>query len=51
MSETAPAMPNRERFKAICRGERPGDVSIVDWFHRSWGDTIENWIEQGAPEE
>ncbi|MDP6708601.1 MAG: uroporphyrinogen decarboxylase family protein [Alphaproteobacteria bacterium] len=36
---------------AICRGERPGDVSLIDWFHRSWGDTIENWIAEGAPEE
>jgi hypothetical protein len=45
------AISKRERFKAICRGERPGDVSIVDWFHRGWPDTIEAWIKQGAPEE
>ena len=44
------AISKRERFKAICRGERPGDVSIVDWFHRGWPDTIETWIKQGAPE-
>ncbi len=44
-------MPNRERFRAICRGERPGDFAIMDWFHRCWAETIEGWIEQGAPEE
>jgi len=44
-------MPSRERFLAICRGERPGDFEIMDWFHRSWAETIDTWIEQGAPEE
>jgi uroporphyrinogen decarboxylase len=44
-------MPNRERFLALCRGERPGDFAVMDWFHRCWADTIEAWIEQGAPEE
>jgi len=43
-------MPNRERFKAICRGERPGDFMVMDWFHRCWADTLEEWIKQGAPE-
>ncbi|MDP6269714.1 MAG: hypothetical protein QF398_04920, partial [Alphaproteobacteria bacterium] len=51
MNDAAPAMPNRERFKAICRGERDGDVSLIDWFHRSWLETIDNWIDEGAPPE
>jgi uroporphyrinogen decarboxylase len=44
-------MPNRERFLAICRGERPGDVSIIDWFNEPWTETPEVWVKQGAPEE
>jgi len=40
----------RERFKAICRGERPGDFLVMDWLHRCWSDTIDEWIKQGAPE-
>ena len=44
-------MPNRERFLAICRNERPGDFAIMDWFHRCWPDTIERWIGEGAPED
>ena len=43
-------MTNRERFKAICRGERPGDFMVMDWFHRCWADTLDEWIKQGAPE-
>ena len=50
MNQSIP-MPNRERFRAICLGERPGDVAIMDWFHRGWPETIEAWIKQGAPEE
>jgi len=51
MKNSNVSMPNRERFLAICRGERPGDFAIMDWFHRSWAETIEAWIKQGAPEE
>ncbi len=51
MNNSNVSMPNRERFLAICRGERPGDVSIVDWFNRYWMDTPEEWIRQGAPEQ
>ena len=43
-------MTNRERFKAICRGERLGDFMVMDWFHRCWADTLDEWIKQGAPE-
>ncbi|MEE9610034.1 MAG: uroporphyrinogen decarboxylase family protein, partial [Desulfatiglandales bacterium] len=45
------AMNKRERFKAIARGERPGDVMIVDWFHRCLVETPPLWVEQGAPPE
>ena len=45
-------MPDRERFLAICRGESPGDVSIIDWLNAPLGcETPEAWIAQGAPEE
>lgn len=44
-------MPNRERFLAICHGERPGDVAITDWFNRYWTDTPKEWVKQGAPKE
>ena len=51
MSNPAKPMPNRERFLAICRGERPGDVPIMDWFHEPLVETPGEWIKQGAPEE
>jgi hypothetical protein len=51
MKKTKVPMPNRERFLAICRSERPGDVPLIDWFHRSWPETTEEWVKQGAPEE
>ena len=51
MSKSGMTMPNRERFLAICRGERPGDVSIIDWFNEPWTETPEVWVKQGAPEE
>jgi uroporphyrinogen decarboxylase len=51
MKKSMVPMPVRERFQAICHGERPGDFIITDWLHRCWPDTIEGWIKQGAPEE
>ena len=42
---------NRERFKAIARGERPGDIMIIDWFHRCLVETPAAWVEEGAPQE
>ena len=50
MPDSSTPMPNRERFKAICRGQRPGDFMVMDWFHRCWADTLEEWIKSGAPE-
>jgi len=49
MINSGKPMPNRERFLAICRGERPGDVPIVDWFHEPLVETPGEWIKQGAP--
>ena len=51
MSKPVKPMPNRERFLAICRGERPGDVPIMDWFHEPLIETPGEWIKQGAPKE
>jgi len=42
---------NRDRFKAIARGQRPGDIMIIDWFHRCLAETPLTWVEQGAPRE
>jgi len=39
-------MTNRERFKAIAKSQRPGDLWISDFF---WRETFTAWIEQGAP--
>ena len=51
MNRSGLTMPNRERFRSICCGQRPGDFLIMDWFHRYWGSVLEEWIQQGAPEE
>jgi len=40
--------PNRERFRAIARFQRPGDLFTYDGF---WGETVRKWIEEGAPPE
>lgn len=39
-------MSNRERFKAIARFQRPGDLYINDDF---WQETLISWVENGAP--
>lgn len=39
-------MTNRERFKAIARFQRPGDLWINDIF---WQETLLSWVDQGAP--
>ncbi len=51
MNNYGKLMPNRERFLDICRGKRPGDVAIMDWFHEPLVETPGEWIKQGAPEE
>ncbi|MDP7415993.1 MAG: uroporphyrinogen decarboxylase family protein [Dehalococcoidales bacterium] len=44
-------MPNRERFLAVCRGKRLGDVPIADWYNKYWAETPAVWVKQGAPKE
>jgi uroporphyrinogen-III decarboxylase len=39
-------MTNRERFKAIARFQRPGDLWINDMF---WQETLISWVDHGAP--
>jgi hypothetical protein len=40
----------KERFHAICRGERLGDFGILGrGFHMFWPGALENWVAQGAP--
>jgi len=51
MNKAKVSMPNREYFLAICRGERPSDVPIFDWFQKYWSETPAAWVRQGAPEE
>jgi hypothetical protein len=41
-------MSNRERYKAIARFQRKGDLYTSDSF---WPDTIPTWVERGAPKE
>ena len=51
MSSTHMTTLNRDRFISLCRGERPGEFAVVDWFYRCWAETPDRWIEQGAPED
>ena len=51
MNKPNTPMPNRERFLAICHGERTGDISIIDWFNRYWTNVPKEWVKQGAPKE
>jgi len=40
----------KERFLAICRGERPGDFGILgNGFNFFWPETLATWVLQGAP--
>jgi uroporphyrinogen decarboxylase len=41
----------KERFKLVAHGQRPGDVLILDWFHKTLVETPPVWVEQGAPSE
>jgi uroporphyrinogen decarboxylase len=41
----------KQRFKEICRGERPGDFGIVgNGIHIFWPETPAAWVAQGAPQ-
>jgi Uroporphyrinogen decarboxylase (URO-D) len=40
----------KERFRAICRGERIGDFGILgNGFHMFWQETLPAWVDAGAP--
>ena len=39
-------MTNRDRYKAIARFQRPGDLWITDDF---WQETLISWVENGGP--
>jgi hypothetical protein len=41
----------KERFRQICRGERPGDFAILgNGFNNFWPETLSGWVHEGAPE-
>ena len=40
-------MTARERFKQICRFERPNDPYM--WSIAAWGDTYKRWYDEGMP--
>ena len=43
---------NRERFKAIARFQRPGELSLLTNLNVFWsGSTIEHWVADGAPQQ
>ncbi len=39
-------MTNRERFRAIAKFQRPGDLWINEMF---WQETLISWVDEGAP--
>ncbi|MFC2016870.1 uroporphyrinogen decarboxylase family protein [Chloroflexota bacterium] len=41
----------RERFLGICRFERPGDLCLLAPVNDFWGQTLKDWVKQGAPEQ
>jgi uroporphyrinogen decarboxylase len=43
---------NRERFKAIAKFQKPGDLSLLSSLNVFWaGSTIEHWVADGAPQQ
>ncbi len=42
---------NRERFKAIARYQRPGDLSLTTYFNEFWQETRIHWVDSGAPQQ
>jgi uroporphyrinogen-III decarboxylase len=41
-------LTNRERYKAIAKFQRPGDLYITEQL---WPETLINWVKQGAPKQ
>ncbi len=42
---------NRDRFKAIAKFQRPGEMSLLMKFNLFWSETIVNWVNEGAPQQ
>ncbi len=43
---------NRDRFKAIAKFQRPGELSLLGNINGFWtGSTIEHWVANGAPQQ
>ena len=46
------SISNRDRFLAITRFERPGDLCMLTPVRNSfWAETLREWVKQGAPEQ
>ncbi|GAJ19613.1 unnamed protein product, partial [marine sediment metagenome] len=42
----------KERFLDICHFKRPGDLCMLTGLcDIGWEETLEKWVEQGAPKE
>ncbi|MBA7552799.1 hypothetical protein ES705_45375 [subsurface metagenome] len=41
----------KERFLDICHFKRLGDLYMPSSINPFWGETLEKWVEQGAPKE
>ena len=41
----------KERFLDICHFKRPGDLCMLSTHNFFGGQTLEKWVEQGAPKE
>jgi len=42
---------NRERFKAIAKSQRPGELSLTTFFNDFWQETLIYWVDNGAPQQ
>lgn len=41
----------KERFLDICNFKRPDDLCLTTTGNAFWGETLREWIKQGAPEQ
>ncbi len=42
---------NKERFKAIAKSQRRGELSVPMFFNDFWRETLLHWIDEGAPQQ
>jgi len=42
-------MSSRERFKAVARCQKPGELSLTNFFNDFWNETLFGWVKNGAP--